>query len=59
VVQEVRDRDIGSLEEEVNALHLHERSGRPLGNEIFVEALDKTLKRILRPKKPGPKKKLG
>lgn len=45
-------------DEEVNALRRHERSGRPLGNETFIESLENRLERILRPQKPGPKKKI-
>lgn len=33
----------------------HERTGRPLGAEIFVERLEATLGRTLKPRKPGPK----
>jgi len=44
-------------EEEVNELRRHERSGRPLGSESFIERVEKRLGRILRPQKPGPKKK--
>ncbi|MEA3241715.1 MAG: transposase, partial [Pseudomonadota bacterium] len=38
-------------------LRQHERTGRPLGRESFVEGLELDLKRILRPRKPGPKKR--
>ncbi len=39
-------------------LKKHERTGRPLGNEAFVERLEITLGRNLRPQKPGrPRKK--
>jgi hypothetical protein len=31
----------------------------PLGSEYFVEMIEKKLGRILRPQKPGPKKKQG
>ena len=37
-------------------LRRHERTGRPLGGETFVERLEAELKRNLRPQKPGPKK---
>ena len=37
-------------------LRRHERTGRPLGGETFVERLEAELKRTLRPQKPGPKK---
>ena len=35
----------------------HERTGRPLGNEFFVDKLEVTLGRRLKLRKPGPKKK--
>lgn len=34
----------------------HERTGRPLGKAAFVENLEQTMGRLLRPQKPGPKK---
>ncbi len=43
-------------EEEVDLLHRHESTGRPLGDEMFVDQLEITTKRVLRPQKPGPKK---
>ena len=44
-------------EQERESLRQHERSGRPLGSEYFVETVEKRLGRKLRPQKPGPKKK--
>ena len=44
-------------DEEERALRRHERSGRPLGNANFIKSLEKRLERILRPQKPGPKKR--
>ncbi|MCE1227482.1 MAG: transposase [Geobacteraceae bacterium] len=44
-------------EDEITAFHKHERSGRPLGNEIFVKQVEIQLGRTLRPQKPGPKQK--
>jgi len=38
-------------------LHLHESTGRPLGSAAFVEKLERSLGRPLRPKKRGPKPK--
>lgn len=35
----------------------HARLGRPLGQEGFIENLEKMTGRILRPQKPGRKKK--
>ncbi len=43
--------------EEIDMLHRHERTGRPLGDHDFVDQLETSLSRILRPKKPGPKGK--
>jgi REP-associated tyrosine transposase len=34
----------------------HERTGRPMGKATFVENLEQSMGRILRPQKPGPKK---
>jgi len=48
----------GAAEEErVNEIRKHERTGRPLGSEIFVEQLETTLDRPLKRGKPGPKGK--
>lgn len=47
-----------SSPDEVDILHRHERTGRPLGNQHFVDRLEATLARILRPKKPGPQKRI-
>ncbi|MBC8441221.1 MAG: transposase [Deltaproteobacteria bacterium] len=35
----------------------HERTGRPLGEELFIKKMESLLDRKLRPQKPGPKKK--
>jgi putative transposase len=43
-------------EEEYETLRLHERTGRPLGSDDFVEELEKRTARVLRRQKPGPKK---
>ncbi len=43
-------------EEEYENLRLHERTGRPLGSDDFVEEMEKRTARILRKQKPGPKK---
>src|SRR3989442_977095 len=34
--------------------HKHEKTGRPLGTDAFVEQLEGLLDRVLRPCKPGP-----
>ena len=44
-----------SSDEEMNTFRKHERSGRPLGQEAFVDHIETMLVRALRPKKPGPK----
>ena len=46
---------LGAADEET--LRKHERTGRPLGDEGFVERLEATLGRPLRKSKPGPKKR--
>ncbi len=46
-----------STEAELVVLQRHERTGRPLGNNGFVDRLEKRLGRILRPQKPGPRNK--
>jgi putative transposase len=38
-------------------LKKHERTGRPLGEDGFVETLETVLNRKLKRRKPGPKKK--
>ena len=40
---------------ELEALRLHNRTGRPLGSEDFVTKLEQTLGRTLKPRRPGPK----
>jgi putative transposase len=35
-------------------LRKHESTGRPLGSDEFIERLERTLDRMLRPRKPGP-----
>ena len=45
--------------EEVDLLHLHERTGRPLGKGNFIDKLEIELGRVLRPQKTGPKKKVN
>jgi putative transposase len=43
-------------EEEYETLRLHERTGRPLGSDDFVEEVETRTARVLRKQKPGPKK---
>jgi REP-associated tyrosine transposase len=42
-------------EDTLNEIRRHERSGRPLGAEGFVERLESALERTLKRGKPGPK----
>ena len=46
-----------ATEEEMERIRRHERSGRPLGSESFVERLESAMDRLLKPGKPGPKGK--
>jgi len=50
----------GGLDDrDVEALRSHERTGRPLGGDGFVEKLEGVLDRVLRKMKPGRKRKSG
>ena len=40
---------------EVASFRRHERTGRPLGTDSFIQDMETLLKRRLRPQKPGPK----
>lgn len=40
----------------IDLLRKHERTGRSLGGDLFVEKMELFLNRKLKPKKPGPKK---
>jgi putative transposase len=42
-------------EEDLKALRAHKHTGRPLGEEAFLQALERNRGRILRRQKPGPK----
>ncbi|MCK5232004.1 MAG: transposase, partial [Desulfobulbaceae bacterium] len=46
----------GLLEDDYKTIRRHERSGRPLGGESFIDHLEQLTSRLLRKKKPGPKK---
>ena len=50
--------DSAPPEEELEQLRDHGRTGHPLGNAAFIAGLEKTVGRILRPRKPGRKPKL-
>jgi putative transposase len=45
-----------SDESEIQSLHLHEKTGRPLGGATFIKTLENQLERLLSPQKRGPKK---
>jgi len=45
--------------EDITLIQQHERTGRPLGAATFVDELERTMGRSLRPRKPGPKKQDG
>ena len=42
-------------EEQIRDIRKHERTGRPLGSEGFIESLESILERPLRRGKPGPR----
>ena len=42
--------------EEMERFRFHERTGRPLGDEAFTQRLEQMTCRLLRRRKPGPKK---
>ncbi|MGO8745487.1 MAG: hypothetical protein ACLQNE_05815 [Thermoguttaceae bacterium] len=44
-------------DEELKDLRGHSRTGRPLGDETFVERLESAVGRALKPQKRGPKPK--
>lgn len=46
-----------STPDELDLLHSHERTGRPLGTNTFLQRLEQILGRELQPKKPGPQKR--
>lgn len=43
-------------DEEYEVLKRHERTGRPLGSESFMDRLEELTSRVLKKQKPGPKK---
>ena len=43
--------------EAIATLRRHERTGRPLGSMSFIADLESQLRRVLRPQKPGCKRK--
>lgn len=40
---------------DINVLRMHERTGRPLGDRIFIRKIERIIGRSLQKKKPGPK----
>ncbi len=44
-------------EPEMELFRKHERTGRPLGEDLFIGKIESLLDRRLKPQKPGPKKK--
>ena len=46
----------GITGEERERFRLHERTGRPLGDEAFLKRMEELAGRVLRRQKPGPKK---
>jgi len=49
----------GISQEQYMAIRSHEKTGRPLGSDSFVEWLEEQTARTLKKQKPGPKKKNG
>ena len=47
----------GDLSENLEAIRAHTATGRPLGDNVFLEAVETRLGRNLRKRRPGPKKK--
>ncbi len=58
MLERVEDRSAylcSKTEDDEQMLRLHERTGRPLGSDQFVDKLEILAGRRLRPAKPGPK----
>jgi len=47
--------EMPALEVEAESIRMHERTGRPLGNDLFIDRLELEIGKSLRKKKPGPK----
>jgi len=43
---------------ELKEFRLHERTGRPLGSEQFVNGIEELTGRVLRKQRPGPKRRV-
>jgi putative transposase len=48
-------KSMPALEVEAESIRMHERTGRPLGNDLFIDRLELEIGKSLRKKKPGPK----
>jgi putative transposase len=46
---------VDAQELEMELFRKHERTGRPMGDDAFIEKLERLMDRLLKPKKPGPK----
>ncbi len=44
-------------DEGISIFRSHERTGRPLGGESFLKGIEKSVGRVLRRRKPGPKRR--
>jgi len=42
-------------DDQLTSIRLHTRTGRPLGSDTFVEKVERTVGRVIRREKPGPK----
>jgi hypothetical protein len=42
-------------EQDIKMLQQHERTGRPLGSDRFLSRIEKSIGRLLKPKRPGRK----
>jgi putative transposase len=43
-------------EQEMGLFYRHERTGRPLGTDVFIEKIETLTNRVLFKQKPGPKR---
>ena len=61
VIEEIKDWKVflsgEDKEQDIKLFKKHARIGRPLGQEGFIEELEKMTGRILKPQKPGRKRK--
>ena len=57
-VGEWRDFLVAVDDEDAGKIRRHERTGRALGNDEFLDSLEKSLKRTVKPQKAGRKKKI-